>query len=176
MDFRVGGQREIMPRVSMVWIAARLDPADVPGLLAEPARIDDVLDPDADDVLDLDKAWHGVHVLINGDIGEVTTPAGAAFFGGEPVGPDGGDADGGYGPARLMRPELVQESARALGELDLMALLERYDPQAWDADGVYPSGWGEGEALSYLLPALQQLREFLTGAARDGQAVVSMIC
>jgi hypothetical protein len=159
----------------MLWMAARLDPADVPGLLAEPARIDDVLDPDDEGVLDLDKAWHGVHVLVNGDVGAVTTPAGAAFFGGEPVGPDGGDADGGYGPARLLRPELVQESARVLRELDLVALLTRYDPQAWDEDGVYPSGWAEGDAQAHLLPAVQQLREFLTAAAREGQAVVSMI-
>jgi hypothetical protein len=159
----------------MLWIAARLDPADVPGLLAEPARIDDVLDPDADDVLDLDKAWHGVHMLINGDIGDVTTPAGAAFFGGEAIGPDGGDADGGYGPARLLRPELVQDAARALHELDLLQLLSRYDPVSWDADGVYPSGWAEGDEHAYLLPALQQLREFLTAAARAGQAVVSSL-
>ncbi len=76
----------------------------------------------------------------------------------------------------MLDPDQVLAAARALRELDLLQLLTRFDPQTWDADGVYPSGWSEGDAHAYLLPALQQLRDFLTTAARSGQAVVSAIC
>lgn len=159
--------------MSMVWTATRVDPDEVAALRADPGRWWDLLEGDGDEVVDLDKAWHGVHVLLNGDIGEVTTPAGAAFFGGEPLGPEGGDADAGYGPIRVLDPGQVLAAAQALRGTDLVPLLDRFDPDAWDADGVYPSGWSEGDAHAYLLPAMQQLREFLTAAARAGQAVVS---
>ncbi|SDG89382.1 YfbM family protein [Klenkia brasiliensis] len=160
----------------MLWTAVRMDPDQLDAVRADPGRWWDLLESDGEDVVDLDKAWRGVHVLLNGDIGDVTTPAGAAFFGGEPLGPDGGDADAGYGAARVLAPDEVLAAARALRGLDLLQLLTRFDPQAWGADGVYPSGWTEGDAHAYLLPALQQLREFLTAAAREGQAVVGGIC
>ncbi len=68
----------------------------------------------------------------------------------------------------VLDPDQVLAAARALRELDLLQLLTPVDPQTWDADGVYPSGWSEGDAHAYLLPALQQLRDFLTTAARSG--------
>ncbi len=57
--------------MGMVWTAVRVNPDEVGALRAAPGSWWDLLESDRDGVVDLDKAWHGVHVLLNGDVGEV---------------------------------------------------------------------------------------------------------
>ena len=68
--------------------------------------------------LSLDKSWHAMHYLLTGRADEAPPPLGNAILGGTPLGPDLG-----YGPARLLSPTEVQETAVALsmvraGDLD----------------------------------------------------------
>ena len=64
-----------------------------------------------------------------------------------------------------------------LAELDEASLRARFDPQAMIRADVYPSGiWEEPELLEdYLLPAVQQLKEFFAAAARTNEAVIASL-
>lgn len=80
--------------------------------------------------LDLDKSWHILHTLISGSPDPGDTPQ-AALLGGEEVGPCGG-----YGPARVLRPEQVADFEGVLQLLDVETLKKRVDPEELRKQGV----------------------------------------
>jgi hypothetical protein len=144
-------------------------------LAAEPRRIADELyhRPERSDVIeemDLDKAWHGIHFLLNGDSWGGEPPLNF-LLAGEPI----GDIDVGYGPARAFRPAEVLEIAKALCATPRAALAARYDPDAMEAEEIYPSGiWlDEGpEALEYVLSYYDALVEFVRRAAEQEKGLI----
>lgn len=161
----------------MVLIGHRLTADEFRAVQENPESVEELLFGDFEDddaempepELDLDKAWHGIHFLLNGAAWTVGEGAGAAVLGGEEIGEDNG-----YGPARLLGPQAVQAIAAGLGALSVEALRARFDPQAMDAADIYPGIWDEGiEAFdTYLGPYFAQLREFYQAAAAGGQAVL----
>ncbi|MFG2039544.1 YfbM family protein [Dactylosporangium sp. NPDC048998] len=165
----------------MVLVGRRLSADELQAVLEDPAKVDDLLYGDLDDdqaempepELDLDKSWHGIHYLLTGTAWETgADPAGAAILGGEEIG-----ADGGYGPARLLRPEAVRTIAAALDGLSIESLRARFDPQAMTAADIYPTIWMDGadEFDSYLAPHFTELRRFYQTAAAGRQAVLLAI-
>ncbi|HLN65323.1 MAG TPA: DUF1877 family protein, partial [Symbiobacteriaceae bacterium] len=50
---------------------------------------------------DVDKAWHGIHFLLNGDPWEGEGPLYDAVLGGDAI----GETDGDYGPTRCLTPD-----------------------------------------------------------------------
>src|SRR5262245_50107120 len=101
-------------------------------LLAElrndPERISDVLYPEDEDApkpgaqLDVDKAWHGIHFLLNGEAWEGEPPLNF-IVGGQEI----GDVDVGYGPARGFSVDEVRAIATALGPITGETLRSRYN-------------------------------------------------
>lgn len=51
--------------------------------------------------------------------------------------------DGGYGPARLVRPDAVRAVAAALDAVDIETLRARFDPAAMTAADIYPGLWAD---------------------------------
>ena len=117
----------------------------------------------------MDKAWHGVHYLLTG-----------SAWGGQPplnflvAGPEIGDVDVGYGPARAHAPEAVGAIAAALATVSEATLRATFDPGAMEAATVYPTVWTrDGDAaLAWLLGEFAGLREFVAAAAAAGDGLV----
>lgn len=163
--------------MGMELIGRRLSADELRVVLDDPAAVGTLLYGDLDDAdaempdpdLDLDKSWHGIQYLLTGTTWEIGEGAGAAILGGDEIGEDGG-----YGPARLLRPETVRTVAAALDAVDIETLRARFDPHAMAAADVYPVGWGQraGEFDSYIVPNFAELRRFYRTAAANGQAVL----
>ena len=123
--------------------------------------------------VDLDKSWHGVHFLLTRTEWDTGTLLGQAILGGQEVGEDGG-----YGHPRLLPPNLVRDVSAALTSVDPGDLRARFDPAAFDAADIYPSGiWHEEDILdTYLLANLNALTTFYADAAKAGHAVLAALC
>jgi hypothetical protein len=150
----------------MIFEGRRLTSEQVAELAADPSLTAGLLDRE-DDVLDLDKAWHGIHFLLTGSSWETSPGAGEAVLGGDPIGDDLG-----YGPARLLPAERVQLVAAALREVTADSLRARFDPAALLAEAIYPQVWDDEDFANYLLPNFLSLQEFYLAAAEDKQAVL----
>jgi hypothetical protein len=145
-------------------------------LRAEPERLADYLFPDDDEgtelehAIDLDKAWHGIHYLLNGTAEGGDEPYSLVILGGQEIGEDLG-----YGPARLLFPDQVADIAGALRELDADALEARFDAAAMEEAQIYPGQiWSRDgqEALDYLLHHYAQLVDFYEAAAARGDGMI----
>src|SRR5687768_8223988 len=144
-------------------------------LLADPSRVPDFLyDENADPVdhLDLDKSWHAIHFLLNGETWEGTGPLFDAVLGGELL----GEEDVGYGPARYLTPPRVREVANALAELPAEKLLERFNAETLNDAEVYPHGWaGERHELDYISQNYMGLVDFFRKVSNRGEAMLLYI-
>jgi hypothetical protein len=164
--------------MSMIGNFRRTSDARVAALLEDPESITDYLDEEGDDDgdahadLDVDKAWHGIHFLLTGTAWEGEPPLDFVVRGGREV----GDVDVGYGPARVFASTEVRAIDAALRPLTREVLAQRFDPAAMSRLEVYPSIWDrpreEDDTLEYVLEYYESLREFIAGAAREGEALV----
>jgi len=133
--------------------------------------------PEAEEgeAVDLDKLWHGLHYLLTGSADERPLPAGFLLSGGEDVGEDEGD-----GTPRLLEPAQVRAIADLLAALDADELTRRFDARRMTELKIYPDPIWRRDAdpdeahtpLGWLLDAFDELRTFMTAAARAGDAVV----
>lgn len=159
--------------MGMAGCFAAADTRTLAELETDPGRIEDFLYPDdgegePDNYTDVDKAWHGIHYLLNGNGDPGEGPLGQAIMGGKAIGDDLG-----YGPARILRPDQVRVIAGAL--IDESLLRSRYAPQAMEAAGIYPVRiWVRDgdEALDYLVEHYRELVAFYRAAAARGDGVV----
>ncbi len=162
--------------MSMIGNYVRVSPGRLAELRANPDSIMDFLYPDdlsrAANHLDIDKAWHAIHFLLNGQTWEGEPPLVNAVLGGEAI----GDVDVGYGPARFLEPDDVRILADAVSDISSAELLERFDPRALNEAEIYPQGWsGEGHEREYIAGNYQRLLEFLRTAADAGDAVIEYL-
>jgi len=157
--------------MGMVGCFAAVDDTTLERLRAEPDALDAFLNPDDDapstHAIDVDKAWHGIHYLLNAHDHD-NEPLRWAIFGGEEFG-----ADQGYGPPRLLHPEQVQRIAGSL--IDEAVLRARFAPQAMEAAQIYPQViWVRdgSEALDYVVANYRELVTFYRAAAERGDGVL----
>jgi hypothetical protein len=159
---------------SMIWIAIAVDPLQVDELSKnEELLARTLMKTKGEQAINLDKAWHGVHFLLNGTAWEVTNTAGQAVLGGQEFG-----GDMGYGPARLISADDVKRIAKALSMVTSEELSTRYKPQVMEKEEIYPSIIWQREgpgALKFLVDGYAELLKFYQRAARKGQAVVIAI-
>jgi hypothetical protein len=160
--------------MSMIGNYVRVSPGQLAELRANPDSIADFLYP-ADGApslanhLDVDKMWHAIHFLLNGDTWEGEVPVVNAVLGGEPI----GEVDVGYGPARFLKPGEVRALAEALSDIPADELLARFDPTALNDADVYPQGWsGNPHDREYIASNYRQLVAFLRAASENGEAVI----
>ena len=164
--------------MGMVGCFAAVSPETLSQLRGDPEAIEEYLYPnDGEDeppyYIDVDKAWHGIHYLLNGQADGGMLPLSLAVVGGEEFGPEVG-----YGPARFLTPAQVSAVSAALSGLTLEALRERFDPQDMKAKEIYPDViWvRDGEdAFDYLMEGYQQLVVFYRDAASRGDGALQWL-
>lgn len=161
--------------MSMIGEYLRVRPDELARLRASADSIVDYLYPeDEDDLpperrLDVDKAWHAIHFLLNGSPWEGELPRFNAVLGGEPI----GDDDLGYGPVRFLTADEVRDVADALEDAPVFVLLESFDHEAMNGAEIYPEGWkGDEEEREYLASHYAELVAFFKAAAQAGDAML----
>lgn len=150
----------------------RVSPAVIEEIKREPDSLLNVLCPAPDPeghssaYLDIDKTWHIIHFLLNGDPWSGAGPLFNAVLGGTEL----TEEDLGYGAARFLEPWEVAAASTALGDLSGDELWSRFDEARVLEAELY---WSlEPEGREYALGNYQALQAFFSEAARNGQAVI----
>jgi hypothetical protein len=125
---------------------------------------------DGEGGIDLDKAWQGLHFLLCGDAWGGEGPLADALMGGEEIGEELG-----YGKARYLEPAAARAVHEALSALSEHALRERFDPEAFLEEEIYPEIWEEPDAVDYPLSYFEPLRAFYADAAGRGLGVLMAV-
>lgn len=123
---------------------------------------------ESDKLLNLDKAWHGLHYLLTGSDWEGEEPLRSVVLGGSEIGEDIG-----YGSARLIDKEKVEDISRALNELSSDELTARFDLGAMENLGIY--GIGDEDDLEWLLDAFCDIKALYNEAASNGNPVITFV-
>jgi Domain of unknown function (DUF1877) len=124
-----------------------------------------------DDVIDIDKAWHGIHFVLTGSQYGGEEPLVNVVMGGVPI----GEEDVGMGPARGLTIAEVIAVADALQSIDEAEFRKRFDLEALAANDIYPQVWTGEDDLEYLASHFSTLRETFLKAAREGKAMIVFI-
>ena len=123
--------------------------------------------------LSLDKAWHGVHYLLCGEVEPGAALLSHAVLGGVELGDDE-EGFSGYGPARYFTAERVAEISQALSHPDLEAeAAARFDAARMSQLKIYP-GWRPTD-LEWVLESFRRVRAFYSDAAAKGRAIVTCL-
>jgi hypothetical protein len=152
----------------------RLAPDDFERALSDPDWMRSMIDDlwDAEDVeepdtrlLDVDKAWHGLALVLNR--AGVST---AVVFGDDQV---PGAGDWGYGPPSSLSPGRVKELAGVLRSLDPHEVVDAVPTEAFVEAETYPQGvWDDAGSGKYLAGHLERLTTFFVDAADAGMGMV----
>jgi hypothetical protein len=160
--------------MSMVLQLIAVPDAELEAVLADAERLEAMLEGEGDDaiaIVDLEKAWHGIHFLLTGTAWEGTGPKSLLLLGGKES-----TFELGYGPARGLRPAEVRAFREEVVALDEAEIGRRFDPKRMTALDIYPAVWDrdpEQERLvEFLADGLGQLQNLLDVAIKESAAVV----
>ena len=123
------------------------------------------------DLIDFDKAWHGVHFLLTGSTLATDSPLRLLCGMGRPFGEDNGSS----------RPRLVSASEMsafndALAALSDAELAKRFDPEAMIAADVYLADvFAEEFGWDYVSKGIPSLRRFAQRCAERGSEAIVLI-
>jgi Domain of unknown function (DUF1877) len=159
--------------MSMIGNFLAISQSELDALYANPESVPTLLfETKVSEIVDLDKAWHGIHFMLTKEQYGGDGPLAQVIMGGVPI----GEEDVGYGPARGMSATEVQKVASALNSMSESDFRARYDPTALTAADIYPQIWEEGaDALNYITDNFLEVKSFYLDAARKGFAVVLFI-
>ncbi len=125
--------------------------------------------PDSEEI-DLDKAWHGIHYLLVGDVGTTEPPLDFLLSGTEI-----GEEDLAYGFAHAFRATEVRAIYAAVKPLTPEVLRPRYNPRDMMEQGIYPEIWegaDDDEQFDYLMENYACLRDFLAQCIQQQRGMI----
>jgi hypothetical protein len=158
--------------MSITGFLKQVTPEQLAEIIEDPDLIedlmDDCIDEDIEDALYLDKAWNGIHFLLNEDASGGEEPLRFAVMGREEIGED----DGGYGPPLYIPVDDVKAIAKILSELPAKEVASKFNPHKMDEAGVYPAIWEDEYALDFLMDHYTLLVEYYRDAANKGNAML----
>ena len=119
----------------------------------------------------LEKAWHGLHYLLIGDVWEGHGPLAFLLAGGEQLGDDE------ELPVRSFTPEETGQIHQALSGVSDDELWSRFDADEMQRHAVYPGIWDEPEddLKEEYLTYFHELKQVVAGAAQGGQGLLVTI-
>jgi hypothetical protein len=157
---------------------ANLRPAtdgDIERLLANPSEITRFLygsGADSCERVELQKAWHAIHFVLNGTRLGGEAPLNFLVSEGTPI----GDVDVGYGPARVFTSEQVRHLASALILIAPDEVAQRVDLAQFDAEGIYPGNWqSNGYDAHYVVDNYRNMRDLVARIAAQGLGLILYI-
>jgi hypothetical protein len=164
--------------MSMIGYFAAVDEDTLSDLKSDTSLIEEYLYPsdgenEPPNAIDVDKCWHAIHYLLTGQALGGDEPYSLAVLGGEDLGEDLG-----YGPARFLTPEQVEDVAATLRTVGVNDLAARYAPEEMELAEIYPGViWvkDSDNALEYVLENYERLVEFYSAAAQRGDGVIIWI-
>jgi hypothetical protein len=149
----------------------RLFGVRVSEVAAPPPGLEPTIGPgNSEAMLELDKAWHGLHFLLTGTPDAGDEPANFLMEGGEALGDDAG--------ARGLDSGDVRRIAEFLAASNADAVERRYDPARMTKCDVYPKEiWmrpatADFSPGAWLMTSYRELHSFLAAAAAAGDAVI----
>lgn len=159
--------------MSMIGNYRRISDGQIDALLQNPETIEEFIyseeaQSETDQQLDVDKAWHAIHFLLNGTSWGGKEPLANAVLGGLPI----GEVDVGYGPARYLRPAQVLETSKALQNITAEQLWARFDAAAMKKAEIYPEFEGGEEDKEYICGNFEEIKAFFASAASNGDAML----
>ncbi len=123
-------------------------------------------------MIDIDKALHGLHFIFTGSDWSGDFPEGFLVSCGKAV----GDVDVGYGPARSFNSAEVEQIATFLEAQDEAILKTRFDPKKMAELDIYPSIWANSRDINqeweYLVNALRRMKCFFRETASKNMALL----
>lgn len=138
---------------------------------------------------DIDKAWHGIHFLLNPAYPNVSWPNSFLFQGGTAL--NNRDWSESYGvnvpDFRVFTPDQVKEINTMLNGVSGRTLLRRYNPDLLKSHSIYPEAWESKSNrvawffarylrlsinANYLMSHFQKLHGFLQSTALPGNGLV----
>ncbi len=159
--------------MSMIGNYLTLSTEQLARVIAEPSFAEELAYPEDDDfpdgMLDIDKAWHLIHYLLNGETWGGEGPLANAVLGGAEL--EGTNA--GYGPFRYLDPGSVQATSLALAGVSPNDLWKRFDATRVASAEIYPVGWSGDEGdREYVLSNFMALQHYFANAAASGRALL----
>jgi hypothetical protein len=151
--------------MTMQWL--RVDEDDLDAIERDP-DLAGVLMADREP-LDVGRAWHGLHALLNGSPWGGEGAAFDAVLGGTALGDPST-----YEPVRALLPERVAAVATLLTDTGVDELRTRFTHARFRQWEVYPDeAWEAPDALTaFLAPAYETLRGLFTEAAAAGDGML----
>jgi len=120
----------------------------------------------SDGSLRLEKSWHVLHYVLSGTAEPGKSALSQALLGGREVGKDVG-----YGPARVLAPQQVQEIATALASVNIQERAANYDVKHAKGLHIYCPEH-ENEEIVYWF---EQVKSYYDEAAKSGKAMLLWI-
>ncbi|EFM08448.1 protein of unknown function DUF1877 [Paenibacillus curdlanolyticus YK9] len=131
---------------------------------------------DVNRTLYLDKSWHAIHFLLNGEAWEGEEPLVYAVFGGAAIGGEPNFEEGDEveedSPARYLTVEQVKQVSAALQQIPEEELARRFIPARMAELDIYPSTWEDEGELAYVMDYYRELAAYYQEAADNGQAML----
>lgn len=124
-------------------------------------------------LVDLDKAWHGVHYLLTGTAWEGEPPLNFVIEGGTEL-----EYDGPWNSApRIITPAGTREIASALALVSDEELRRRFNPAEMMRLEIYPEIWDRepdqnDDPLGYVMSAVGDVRSTVNDAVQRGWGLV----
>lgn len=124
-------------------------------------------------ILSLDKAWHGVHYVLCGEVEPTAALLSKPVLGGVELGDDD-EGFSGYGPVRYFTVAQVTELSQALSRPGLEPkAAARFDAARMSELSIYP-GWRPSDA-EWVMDGFRRLRDFYFEAAGKRRAIITCL-
>lgn len=121
--------------------------------------------------LDIDKAWHAIHFILNQSAWEGDLPLFNVILGGTEMGEDLG-----FGPVRYLTKEEVSSVASCLSNLSENELKNRFDPDLMNELDIYPSiDWREQGDQEYIFTYYEEVKNYYIQASKNNEAMLLYI-
>jgi hypothetical protein len=158
--------------MSMIACFLAIPPDELDALYDDSGEIAAVLDGEyAAQIIDIDKAWHGIHFMLT-ENSPSSSPLAYAVLGIKKI----GEEDVGYGTAHGISAASVKKIAEALNEISEEAFRAMFDANAMINAEIYPDIWDKGdESLAFLRAHFKVLQRFYADTAKTGKAAISFL-
>ena len=120
---------------------------------------------------DVDKAWFGIHFLLNGTTGEGKPPLNFIITGGQ----EAKGCDIGYGPGRMFTSVQVKEIDKALQGISKERFLTRHDPKQLIDKKTFPNlleMLQEEDSLDYLYGNFDHMKQGIYRIAEQNMGMI----